>query len=92
LDTETTRLSARLSPTSPDWAVYYKRAKETRRLGKGQNIRAESKRRRRKEYLFILASTAALAAIIAVCLSVLSASGEPEGNAAPLLPAHARRG
>jgi hypothetical protein len=85
-----------LPATSPAWAQYYKRAKETRRLGRGQHtrIQRDTKRRRRHANMMILVSTAALVAVIAAFCALLgSARGpEPEGNAPSLLSAHARRG
>jgi hypothetical protein len=96
LDTEPTENSPYLPATSPAWAQYYKRAREMRRLGKGQHlsIRRDIKRRARKANLMILVSTAALVAAIAAFYALLGSARapEPEGNAAPLLSAHARRG
>jgi hypothetical protein len=98
LETEPTENTGHLPATSPAWAEYYRRAKETRRLGKGQHarIQLETKRRRRRANLMILASTAALLAVIAAFCALLgtrSASPAPEGsNAAPSGTADARRG
>jgi hypothetical protein len=93
METEATETPAYLPATSPDWAQYYKRAKQTRRLGKGQHsrIQTETKRRRRKENLMVLGSIAFLIALVAVFYSVLGPSAA-DSNAAPLRPAHARRG
>jgi hypothetical protein len=62
---------AYLSPTAPEWAHYYKRAKALRRLGKGQHarIQTESKRRRRRANILLALSTSVLvAAVTAFCL------------------------
>jgi hypothetical protein len=75
---------------------YYRRAKKTRRLGKGQHarIRSESRRRRRRANLMIVASTAALVVIVAAFCALLEArSSAPEGdNAGPSGTADVRRG
>ncbi len=97
METEPTEIPPYLPATSPVWAKYYKRAKETRRLGRGQHarIQRDTKRRRRHENMMILVSTAALLAVIAGFCALLGTSSkgsEPEGDAAPLLSAHARRG
>ena len=96
METEPTEIPPYLPATSPVWAQYYKRAKETRRLGKGQHarIQRDTKRRRRHEYVMVLVSTAALLAVIAAFYALLGSAKapEPEGDAAPLLSAHARRG
>jgi hypothetical protein len=78
--------SAHLPATSPEWAMYYKRARETRRLGRGQHrrIQRESVRRRRHANVMIVISTAALVAVFGLCYALLGPSGgEPEGRAAP---------
>jgi hypothetical protein len=88
MDTEPTESSAYLPATSPEWARYYKRARETRRLGRGQHrrIQRETQRRRRHANVMILVSTAALVAIFGLCYKLLGPSGgEPEGRAAPAL-------
>jgi hypothetical protein len=66
MEAEPTEKSPYWPATSPLWAQYYKRARESRRFGKGQHglIRTELKRRRRQAHLMILASTVALAAVI----------------------------
>jgi hypothetical protein len=96
METEPTEIPSYLPATSPVWAEYYKRAKETRRLGKGQHarIQRDTKRRRRHEYVMVLVSTAALLAVIAAFYALLGSAKtpEPEGNAAPLRSAHTRRG
>ncbi|HEX4404339.1 MAG TPA: hypothetical protein VH560_05900 [Polyangia bacterium] len=98
METEPTGSPAYLPATAPEWAAYYKRAKETRRLGKGQHarIQLETKLRRRRANLMILASTAALIAVIAAFCALLgtrSAAPSPEGdNAAPSRTADVRRG
>lgn len=80
-----------LPATSPLWAQYYQRARELRRLGKGQHarIKQELARRRRRANLIIFGSTAALVAMVAIFYALLgpSAAGEPEGRVAPP-PAH----
>jgi hypothetical protein len=86
METEPTEKSPYLPPTAPEWAQYYRRAKELRRFGRGQyhNIRGEIARRRRQANVMIIISTAALVAIFALCYSVLGLSTglEPEGQAA----------
>jgi len=93
METEPTETPAYLPATSPDWAQYYKRAKQTRRLGKGQHsrIQTETKRRRRQANLVFLGSIVFLLALVAVFYSLLGPSAA-DSNAAPLRPAHARRG
>jgi hypothetical protein len=61
-----------LPATAPEWALYYKRAKRLRRLGKGQHARieSESKRRRRQANVMLLVSTILLAAAIGVFCAV----------------------
>jgi hypothetical protein len=93
METEPAEDSRYLPATSPSWAQYYKRARETRRLGKGQHtsIQRATKRRRRQANVMILVSTAALLAVIAAFCALLGGTQrEPEGNAAPVLttPAH----
>jgi len=93
-ETEPAEDSPYLPATSPSWAQYYKRAKETRRLGRGQHtrIQRETKRRRRHANAMILLSTAALIAVIAAFCALLGGTQrEPEGNAAPGLTARACR-
>ena len=98
METEPSENSGHLPATSPAWVEYYRRAKETRRLGKGQHerIQLETKRRRRHANLVFIASTAALLAVIAAFCALLgtrSASPAPEGsNAAPSRTADVRRG
>jgi hypothetical protein len=105
MQSEPTEPSPYLPATSPEWVQYYKRAKATRRLGKGQHsyIQRETKRRRRHEYVMVVVSTAVLAAVIAAFCALLGTSHpapppESEGNNVTtpttpgLLPAHARRG
>jgi hypothetical protein len=97
LETEPTENSPYLPATSPAWAEYYKKAKATRRLGKGEHsrIQNESKRRRRHANLMILFSTVALLAVIAAFCALLGTRTAPiEGasGAAPSLAANARRG
>jgi hypothetical protein len=95
LETEPTKNPAYLPATSPAWAEYYKKAKATRRLGKGQHARihSESKRRRRRANLMILASTIALLVVIAVFCALLGRTDASEGNnAAPSRAADVRRG
>jgi hypothetical protein len=93
METEPTERHAYLPATSPAWAQYYKRAKETRRLGKGQHtrIQTETKRRRRQANMMILLSTALLVALFAAFCALLGPAAV-DSNAAPLRPAHARRG
>jgi hypothetical protein len=103
METEPTENSPYLPATSPHWAQYYKRAKQLRRLGKGQHasIQRDTKRRRRQANLMLLVSTAALALVVAAFYALLGTAKppEPEGqnnqhdeDAAPLLTAHTRRG
>jgi hypothetical protein len=100
MDNEPTELSPYLPATSPEWAIYYRRAKQLRRLGKGQHarIQRETKRRRRQENMILVISTAALVAVIAAFWALLGTSPssepggtrEPEGTrAAQLLTTHA---
>jgi hypothetical protein len=93
METEPAKGSPYLPATSPSWAKYYKRARETRRLGKGQHtsIQRATKRRRRQANAMILLSTAALLAVIAAFCALLGTEREPEGNAAPTLAARAHR-
>jgi hypothetical protein len=67
METESPESSPYLPATSPHWATYYKRAKQDRRLGKGQHslIQREAKRRRRRANLIMLLSTALLCAAVA---------------------------
>jgi hypothetical protein len=97
LNTEPTESSPYLPATSPAWAEYYKRAKETRRLGRGLHarIQTDSKRRRRHANLMIVISTAALLVVIAAFCALLGTrNAVPEGgsSAAPSRSANARRG
>ena len=86
METEQDETSAYLPATSPHWVKYYRRAKETRRLGKGQHarIQADTKRRRRHENVMVLVSTVALIAVIAAFCALLGTvqKREPEGSAA----------
>lgn len=96
METEPTENSSYLPATSPAWAEYYKNAKATRRLGKGQHsrIQSETKRRRRHANLMILLSTVALLAVIAAFCALLgtrTAAPDTTG-AAPSSSANARRG
>jgi hypothetical protein len=94
METEPTN-NAVLSPTDPQWAVYYKKAKATRRLGKGQHARfqTETKRRRRREYVIALASTALLVAVVAICVALLGGNAPSEnGRWVPSGSADVRRG
>jgi hypothetical protein len=100
MEPESTENSPYLPATSPAWAKYYKEAKATRRLGKGQHsaIQRDTKRRRRQANMIFVASTAALLAVIAAFCAILgtdhakSMSG-PEGSLrAPLLTARSSRG
>jgi hypothetical protein len=96
LETEPTENSGYLPATSPAWVEYYRRARKTRRLGKGEHtrIQLETKRRRRLANLMFIASTAALLAVIAAFCALLGTrSATPEGNnAAPSRTADVRRG
>lgn len=86
METEPAEDSPYLPATSPSWAQYYKRAKETRRLGRGQHksIQRATKRRRRQANVMILVSTAALLAVIAAFCALLGTTERaPEGNAPP---------
>jgi len=95
MEMDNTDNSPYLPATSPEWAQYYKRAKETRRLGKGQHasIQRATKRRRRRANLMLLASTVALGLTIAAFYALLGTAmkPQPEGNRsrATLLTAHA---
>jgi hypothetical protein len=84
LETEPTENPTYLPATAPERAAYYRRAKETRRLGRGQHarIQLEAKRRRRRANLMIVASTAALVAIVAAFCALFGthAASAPEGN------------
>jgi hypothetical protein len=93
METEPTEIPTYLPATSPDWALYYKRAKQTRRLGKTQHshIQTETKRRRRQANLVFLGSIVFLLALVGVFYSLLGPSAA-DSSAAPLRPAHARRG
>jgi hypothetical protein len=73
MEAEPTEESLHWPATSPRWAQYYARARETRRLGKDHNgrIRTELKRRRRQAQLMLLVSTAVLVAVIAAFIAVL---------------------
>ncbi len=88
-----------LPATSPAWVGYYKRAKETRRLGKGQYaaIQRDTKRRRRQANLVFLASTALLLAVVAAFCAILGTdyakpTGEGTLRLESLWAADARRG
>jgi len=84
MEAEITRNSSHSPATSPLWAQYYQRARELRRLGRGQNarIKLEIKRRRRRSNIMIVASTAALIAVVGIFYAILGASSsEPEGRA-----------
>ena len=93
METEPAEDSPYLPATSPSWAQYYKRAKETRRLGRGQHtaIQRATKRRRRQANVMILVSTAALLAVIAGFCALLGTGHEPEGNAPAALAARVHR-
>jgi hypothetical protein len=67
MEPEQSQNAAYLSPTAPEWADYYQRAKRLRRLGKGQHarIQSESKRRRRHANVMLLVSTALLCGAVA---------------------------
>jgi len=84
MDADITRNASHSPATSPLWAQYYQRARELRRLGRGQNasIKLEIKRRRRRANLILLASTAALIVVVATFYAILGrTTGEPEGRA-----------
>jgi hypothetical protein len=88
MEAERTDNSAHLPATSPEWVQYYKRARETRRLGRGQHrrIQRDTERRRRHANVMIVVSTAALVAVFGLCYALLGSSGgEPEGRTAPAL-------
>ena len=96
MESEPTERSPYMPATSPGWVQYYKRAKETRRLGKGQHarIQRDSKRRRRQANLVLLASTALLVAMIAAFCAILGPTYDStEGSGlAPSRSADSRRG
>jgi hypothetical protein len=84
MEAEITRNTSHSPATSPLWAQYYQRARELRRLGRGQNarIKLEIKRRRRRANIMIILSTAALVAVVGIFYVILgSSSAEPEGRA-----------
>ena len=96
LETELAENSGYLPATSPAWVDYYRRAKETRRLGRGLHtrIQRDTKRRRRHANLAVIASTVALLAVIAAFCALLGThtAPAPEGNnAAPSRTANIRR-
>ena len=87
--------------TSPEWADYYQRAKQTRRLGKNQHaaIKRASKRRVRQANLMLIVSTALLVAVVAAFCAILGTEHAPsstgEGSrrlTPPSLSADGRRG
>jgi hypothetical protein len=97
METEPKETPVYMEASSPGWALYYKRAKQTRRLGKGQyaRLQLETKRRRRQANLMILVSTVALAAVIAAFYALLGGSTPPssrEGSATPTRATLARSG
>jgi hypothetical protein len=67
MEREQSQGASYLSPTAPEWADYYQRAKRIRRLGKGQHarIQRESKRRRRQANIMLFVSTALLLGAVA---------------------------
>ena len=84
MEADITRTSSHSPATSPLWAQYYQRARELRRLGRGQNarIKLEIKRRRRNANIMIVLSTVALVAVVGIFYVILGrASAEPEGRA-----------
>jgi hypothetical protein len=84
MDADVTRNASHSPATSPLWAQYYQRARELRRLGRGQNasIKLEIKRRRRRANLILMASTAALIAVVAAFYAILGrTSSDPESRA-----------
>jgi hypothetical protein len=90
MEPEPTESSPYLPATSPAWANYYKQAKATRRLGKGQHsaIQRDTKRRRRQANMVFVASTALLLAVIAAFCAILGTEhakplGGPEGSLSP---------
>jgi hypothetical protein len=96
LESEPTENSTYLPATSPAWADYYKKAKGTRRLGRGEHrrIQYDAKRRRRQANVMLLVSTVALLAVVAAFCALLGTrNAAPEGTgAAPSLSADVRRG
>jgi hypothetical protein len=93
MEPEPTETPTYMPASSPSWAGYYRRAKETRRLGKGQyaHLQRETKQRRRHANLMILVSTVALAAVVAACYALLGASASPSPEGGVLASPHARR-
>jgi hypothetical protein len=85
MEAEPTQHSA-LPATSPLWAQYYARARELRKLGRGQHVslKLEIKRRRRQSNLMIAVSMAALVAVVAAFYAILGNPRglEPEGRGA----------
>jgi hypothetical protein len=102
MEPETKEISPDVSPymdaTSPNWIGYYKRAKATRRLGRGQHaaIQRATKRRRRQANLVVLGTTALLLAVVAAFCAILGTDyAKPTGEGSrriELRPADARRG
>jgi hypothetical protein len=90
MEPEPTDNSPYLPATSPAWVNYYKNAKATRRLGKGQHsaIQRATKRRRRQANLIFVASTALLVAVVAAFCAILGTDyaksmNGPEGSLQP---------
>ena len=73
MESERSQGASYLSPTAPEWADYYQRAKRIRRLGKGQHarIQSESKRRRRQANVMLFVSTALLCVAVAAFCALL---------------------
>jgi hypothetical protein len=63
-----------LPATAPQWADYYARARELRKLGHGQHVslKREIKRRRRQANVMVLVSMAALVGVVAAFYAILA--------------------
>jgi hypothetical protein len=72
--TEPASHAVHLPATSPAWAEYYRRAKKNRRLAHGQHrqIQRETKRRRLRENIVMLGSTAAVGGLMALFYALLT--------------------
>lgn len=98
MESEPSENSPYLPATAPGWHAYYKKAKATRRLGRGQHarIQSEAKRRRRQANIIALASTALLIVVVVICAKLLGGTApsqqDEHGRAMPSGPADVRRG
>jgi hypothetical protein len=96
MESEPSEPTQYLPATSPEWSAYYKKAKATRRLGRGQHarIQTEAKRRRRQANIVALASTALLVVVVMICAALLGGNAPPseEHGVTRSWPADVRRG